>query len=317
MTFVYFCFRTKDEVMGKSNLDLRYLLVNEQDRRFGLWVNTVGYESIAPKTAYPLRDHPTGYFFNPRKGRVLHEYQVLYITEGKGAFTSDSTPATPIGKGSVMILFPGQWHTYKPLHEVGWDEYFIGFEGPFADRVMQQPFLDRERQTFEIGLNEELVSLFSRALIIAREDKISAQQYLSGIVCHILGLILSVSRNKRFEIGEVDQKIEQAKIIMNGHLSGNIDLEAMAGQLNLSYSWFRKVFKNYTGYAPAKYFQEIKLRKAKELLVTTSLSAKEISFMLGYQSTEHFFSLFKRHTTFTPLEYRAFARGEGETRFKE
>ena len=41
-------------------------------------------------------------------------------------------------------------------------------------------------------------------------------------------------------------------------------------KLNISYSWFRKVFKDYTGYAPAKYFQELKLRKAKQLLVGTS-----------------------------------------------
>ena len=77
---------------------------------------------------------------------------------------------------------------------------------------------------------------------------------------------------------------------------------------DFSYSWFRKVFKDYTGYAPAKYFLELKLRKAKQLLVGTSRSVKEISFLLGYKSTEHFFSLFKKHTDFTPLEYRSFGR---------
>jgi len=35
---------------------------------------------------------------------------------------------------------------------------------------------------------------------------------------------------------------------------------------------------------------------------------KEISFMLGYNSTEHFFSLFKKMTGYTPLEYRSFGR---------
>ena len=110
----------------------------------------------------------------------------------------------------------------------------------------------------------------------------------------MIGMILSISKNKIFEVGDVDQKIEQAKIIMN-----------------ISYSWFRKVFKDYTGYAPAKYFQELKLRKAKQLLVGTSQSVKEISFMLDYKSTEHFFSLFKKRTGFTPLEYRSFGRETG------
>ena len=37
-------------------------------------------------------------------------------------------------------------------------------------------------------------------------------------------------------------------------------------------------------------------------------SVKEISFILNYKSTEHFFSLFKKHTGFTPMEYRSFGR---------
>lgn len=196
----------------------------------------------------------------------------------------------------------------SPYQQTGWNEYYIGFEGPVVNNLFGEGFLSKDNQVLEVGLNEELVSLFSRALEIAEQDKISAQQYLSGIVMHMLGMTLSISKNKIFEVGDVDQKIEQAKIIMNENVFKDIDPEELAMKLNISYSWFRKVFKDYTGYAPAKYFQELKLRKAKQLLVGTSQSVKEISFMLDYKSTEHFFSLFKKRTGFTPLEYRSFGR---------
>lgn len=299
--------------MTKSFNDLgvefKYLIVNDKDHQFGLWVNTVGFQAIQPNSPYPLKDHPSGYFFNTLKGRVLPEYQIVYITKGRGLFASDSTPERQVCKGRLMILFPGQWHTYHPLQQTGWDEYYIGFEGGIIDNLIKNSFITKENQVLEVGLNEELVSLFSRALEIAEADKISAQQYLSGIVLHMVGIILSASKNKIFEMGDVDQKIEQAKIIMNENVLKNVDPEELAMKLNISYSWFRKVFKDYTGYAPAKYFQELKLRKAKQLLVGTSQSVKEISFMLDYKSTEHFFSLFKKRTGFTPLEYRAYARG--------
>ena len=51
-------------------VEFKYLIVNDMDQKFGLWVNTVGFQSIQPDSPYPLKDHPSGYFFNAQKGRV-------------------------------------------------------------------------------------------------------------------------------------------------------------------------------------------------------------------------------------------------------
>ncbi len=291
-------------------IEFKYLIVSDTDRKFGLWVNTVGCQSIPPGASYPSKEHPSGYFFNAEKGRVLREYQLVYITRGRGLFSSESTSEKQVCKGRLMVLFPGQWHTYRPLRQTGWTEYYIGFEGPVIDSLIAESFLSRRQQVLEVGVNEELTSLFSRALKVAEEDKIFAQQHLAGIVLHIIGLVLSVSKNKEFEMSDIDVKIERAKIIMHENVAGDVDPEEIAMRLNISYSWFRRVFKEYTGYSPARYFQELKLRKAKELLIGTSLSAKEISYLLGFQSSEYFFSFFKRRTGFTPLGYRSFEKEE-------
>ena len=65
-------------------LEFKYLIVNDMDRKFGLWVNTVGYQSIPPDSPYPLKEHPSGYFFNAEKGRVLREYQLVYCFPDNG-----------------------------------------------------------------------------------------------------------------------------------------------------------------------------------------------------------------------------------------
>ena len=164
-------------------VEFKYLIVNDMDRKYGLWVNTVGFQSIQPNSPYPLRDHPSGYFFNTQKGRVLREYQFVYITKGRGVFASENTPEKPLCRGRLIVLFPGQWHTYHPYRQTGWNEYYIGFEGPVIDNLMKNGFLSKDNQVLEVGLNEELVSLFSRALEIAEADKISSQQYLAGMFC--------------------------------------------------------------------------------------------------------------------------------------
>jgi len=262
--------------------DFKYLIVNERDKRFGLSVTTVGFQAIRAGSVYPPRNHPDAYYFTAQKGRVLHEYQLVYITKGRGTFASDTTPSVDISKGQILFLFPGQWHTYAPLQKTGWNEYYIGFEGPIIDNLVKNSFISKENQILDIGINEELASLFARALEVG------------------------------YEVDNAAQKIESAKIIMHENVYKDIDPEELALKLGISYSWFRKVFKEYTGYAPAKYFQELKLRKAKQLLIESSMSVKEICYELNYTSTEHFFSVFKKRTNFTPTEYRNFGRGGKE-----
>lgn len=90
--------------------------------------------------------------------------------------------------------------------KTGWNEYYIGFEGPIIDNLVKNSFISKENQILDIGINEELASLFARALEVAEADKTAAQQYLSGIVLHIMGAVLAISQNKRYEVDNAAQK---------------------------------------------------------------------------------------------------------------
>lgn len=289
-------------------VDFKYLLVSEKDKKFGLTVNTVGFQPIAPNTVYPSTDHPKSYYFRPDKGRVLSEYQFVYISKGKGTFISENTKRLNITKGQIIILFPGQWHSYRPKNETGWNEYYIGFEGKIIDDLVENGFISPQNQVLDVGINEDLVNLFSTAIKVAKEDKTASQQNLAGIVFNILGTILSLAQNKNFETKESAQKIERAKVIMLENIHKDIDIQGIARNLGVSYSLFRKEFKEYTGYAPAQYFQELKLRNAKEFLAETNLPIKEISYKLNFSSYEYFLSFFKKRVGFTPTEYRDLGR---------
>lgn len=285
-------------------IDFKYLLVNERDKLFGININTVGFQPIPPDTIYPSTDHPKSYYFYPCKGRILTEYQILYISKGKGTFTSESTKKTNIMKGQIILLFPGQWHTYCPSNDTGWNEYYIGFEGPIIDDLVKNEFISPNNQILDVGVNEEFVTLYSKAIQVAKNERKTDQQYLAGIVLHLLGMVISYSQNKTIELNNSGEIIERAKIIMNENIHRQINIQGIATNLGTSYSWFRKEFKEYTGFAPAQYFQELKLRKAKELLTETNLSIKEVAYELDFSSYEYFLSFFKKKVGVTPSEYR-------------
>ncbi|MDR1273942.1 MAG: AraC family transcriptional regulator [Odoribacteraceae bacterium] len=284
--------------------DFTYLIPSEQDHEFGSVVTSVGLQSIKANTPYPVQGHPSGYHFNVAQGRVLREYQFLYISSGQGYFSSPRVRRQKIGKGNLILLVPGEWHTYYPDPATGWNEYYIGFKGKNIDNLFDKGILPKESTVIEVGFNDDLVKHYQQAIQLARADKRATQQYLSGIVMYLIGMVCYISKNNPAEVGQIVQKIIQAKVIMQENIFKDINPESIARELNLSYSWFRKEFKNYTGHSPGKYFQELKLSKAKELLLTTSLSIKEISFQLGYGSTGYFSVLFKKCTGHTPLEHR-------------
>lgn len=289
-------------ITQSPNMRTHYLIPNKSDALYGCVVNGVGMQDVEPHTDYPINNHPTGYMFDTERGRILQEYQLLYIVKGSGKF-SKSSGTYDISQGTVILLRPGVWHSYKPLKESGWCEFFIGFQGEFVDKFIKLSF-PAEEQIFNIGHNRTLIDLYQQAIDVAAYDRPGAQQLLSGIVLHMLSIVNFTVRNETVSTDHLDQIVERAKAIMQEKVLQNIDLETLAAQLNISYSWFRKIFRDYTGHPPAKYFILLKLRHAQFLLANTQESIKEIAFSLGFKSIEHFFTTFKRVTGYTPNAYR-------------
>lgn len=295
-------------IYNNKNCSVNYPITSDEDELWGLTITTVGHQNIFEKENYPPEKHPVDYYFNVDKGRVLNEYQLLYITNGNGIFTyGNSKQSYLITEGKMFFLTPGVWHTYKPLENSGWNEYWIGFKGEIIDKIVKEGFFLNKTPVFNIGMNEEIIDLYYKAIEIATEERAGFQQALSGIVMNILGLMYYRNKTRAFEDEELINKINKAKVIMREDVYKNITAEAIAKNLGISYSGFRRAFKELTGTSPSKYMLELKLNEAKLLLYNTNLPIKEISYSLNFENPDYFPIFFKKRTGKTPTEYRSFA----------
>ena len=289
-----------------------YLTINPIDQLWEFYVNSVGNQSISENEVYPPQGHPTRYLFNIQTGRILHEYHLLYITKGRGMFCSKTSGRWHIKEGTMFLLFPGEWHTYMPDQNTGWNEYWIGFNGKIIENWVKNGFFTKESPVFNIGLNEEIISLYKKAIIIAEAQEACYQQALSGIACNLISMAIYLSRNRDFSRSNIATQINNAKIAVQENIN-TITPEELAEITCMSYSKFRKIFKEYTGFAPAQYIQEIRINMAKEMLTNTSKSIKEIAFELGYENKDYFFTVFKKLTGSTPISYRKHTQGDSIT----
>lgn len=295
--------------MGES-VHIKYLFTNDKDVLWGLTINTVGYQNIVANTPYPPQNHPTRYLFSIEKGRVLDEYQLLYITNGKGRFVSTSSKEIELTEGRMFLLFPGEWHNYQPDKSTGWTEYWIGFKGINIDNRIDSGFFTRQNPVFNVGVREEIVQLYNRAIVVAQEQKYGFQPMLAGIVNHLLGYAYSYDKQASFDDEKISNQINKAKILIIENIRSAVNPQDIASELNMSYSWFRRIFKKYTGFSPSAYITEIKIQKSKELLTNTNLTSREIAYEMGFESPDYFSTIFKKKANMTPIQYREFTQGK-------
>ena len=283
----------------------KYLVANERDALWGLTVSTVGRDELLPGEAYPTRGHAGGYFFDVNKGRTLDEYQMLYLTDGEGEFSSEHVKKQRIKSGDIFLLFPGEWHTYHPTAGSQWKSYWIGYRGKNMDDRVKYGFLSPEKPIYHVGYCAEIIQLYEAAMKAAQEEAAYSQQRLAGIVNNLVGVMYSKERN--IILGHDSDKvaiINNARLIIREKLESRITIQEIAGQLGMGYSNFRKLFKEFTGVSPALYQQELRLQRAKELLSTTNISIKEIAYQLNFDSPDYFSSKFKMKVGCKPSEYR-------------
>ena len=105
--------------------------------------------------------------------------------------------------------------------------------------------------------------------------------------------------------------IEQAKDYIKKHFTNpHLNLNDVAAFVNLSASHFSTVFTQESGTTFKEYLTDMRIRKAKELLRSTSSRTVEISYMVGYNDPHYFSSIFKKKSGYSPSDYRNVAMKE-------
>lgn len=282
---------------------VKYINASPLDKEWGLHLTVAGYAKISPSEVYPPKVHPSGYFFTWEKGRILQEYQINYITEGYGTFET-STDQFQVVPGSMLILRPGMWHRYKPDPNTGWNEHYIGFNGEFCSKLFQEGFFQTGKPVLYVGFQENILKLFFEIIQQVKDEKTGHQQVCGANTILMLSKILSVVRNQEFAGKTIERKIRKACLFFRENLNTNVNIEELAEELNVGYSYFRQMFRKYTGISPTQYHLSLRIQKAKDLLISTDQSFKEIAIDLGFESYFYFSRIFKDKTGKSPMEFR-------------
>jgi AraC-like DNA-binding protein len=286
-----------------------YFPVSERDRRWGLYLTTAGESRIPPRFHYPPPGHPGGYQFDWRKGRVLHEYQIVYISAGQGRLEM-RRQSWRIGAGTVFLLHPGAWHRYRPDPATGWSEHWVGCDGTVVRGLVRQGFFSPRRPVQQVRDEDLLLGAFSAVMDAIQAGRPALQQVAAGATLYILALLYSALQPGQAGPQRVSRAIHEAMRQMADPAQDTGPLPGLARKLGVSYSWFRRTFAHHTGLSPHQYQLQLRIGRARTLLSETTLAVKEIAFRSGFESEPYFCRLFKSKTGVSPGEWRRLHGGD-------
>ncbi|RZK60118.1 MAG: AraC family transcriptional regulator [Pedobacter sp.] len=277
---------------------------DEPQPDWGIKVLDVGHYIHPAGKSYPDAQHPEDYFFEWNKGRVLGEYQLVYIAAGKGMFEAKGIGQVEVQPGTLFFLYPGTWHRFKPDLDSGWTEYWVGFEGHYANHLMNQACFNPEKPLLQMGFNAEFINIFIQLIDTIKFGALGSNQLAACLTIQLLGLVYASALLKKQSNNRKTQLINNIKYSIHENLNNDISPEELAANHNVSYAWFRKAFKEITGQSPGQYQLNLKIQKACRMLIETDLSISEIAYQNGFVSEYYFSRIFKNKMFNSPSNYR-------------
>jgi len=282
----------------------RYLPLSDDDRKRGLFVSAGGYTLIPPHTPYPPAQHPPDHDFRWERGRVLSAHQLVYISRGRGSFEAAGRGKTVIEAGDVFLLFPGIWHRYAPDPETGWDEHWFECGGANLERLYRESGLDAAQPVVRIGVNEAFLQRFYEMSSEMEAERVGHPAILAAIATRIVAETGVLPKRRIFRHTDIEKTIDRAKALMVKRSDAALNMEKVAEELNIGYTWFRRMFREYTGMSPGRYHLQLRLHRARNLLQNTHLTVSQIAAATGFATDRYFVRFFREKTGRTPNEYR-------------
>jgi len=286
--------------------DLPY---SKEEERLGMLCTTVGSVNVGPGVLYPQNknEHPAQ-FRSIREGRVLSEFQFVYVTSGEGVLSLGSE-VHKVKPGTVMLVLPGLRHSYCPLPESGWHEYWVGFRGKYFSGLVREGILSPDKVFFGTGVNDVMLSHFSH---IFEEVRNGHPFYQMRACARIISLVAEVLSREilKCQPDHYETMVAKAKHLMEANVYGSINISYICNQLGVSSSSLNDVFKARTSMTPYQYYIQVKMEKAKAIIEEGNLTVKEVAYMMGFDDQYYFSRLFKNKTGLSPTRCRALSKRE-------
>ena len=267
---------------------------NLEDLSVPLRINNCGY----------YRVHTTPVIETPHpEGR--NDYQLLYIAAGKGHFYfKGSKEETIVPKGNMILFRPKEPQVYYYYAEDKTEVYWVHFTGSQVEDFLDHYELPKDENVFFTGISPDYPWIYNQIIRELQLQRVNYEELLRILLRHILLTINRYIKEQAQTGTDIINDMERAAHYFGENYNKNISIEQYATEHLMSVNWFIRSFKNVMKVTPMQYILSLRIAVAKGLLENSNKNINEISDAIGYDNPLYFSRLFKKHTGYSPSQYK-------------
>lgn len=246
-----------------------------------------------------------------------HSYEFVYIEQGAVSWDVHGD-RYPMHAQQMFHTQPGEEHRASfdyigpckmwwmiiqdPQHATSWFSLQEGEREQFTHVLRHLPRI--------VSMNRSITESFRNLKKLIEQPTGMLLEY--QVRHHVLEILLHLMHSSSPSMQSLDiyeYSLELARRIKT-EPTIRFSTSQLAVELSLSESYFYRVFRDTIGQSPASYMERVRMGCACRLLIHSSTSITDIAHELGYKTSQHFATVFKKHTGLTPRAWRCQEKSE-------
>lgn len=255
--------------------------------------------------------------------RVIDSFVVLIGIKNK-LFIQEADSRFCLDSNNSIILEPFKRHcSYAPSSNLSyyWSHFYLHPEDRYEIigyreavelyyMMINDAYVEKEDtclipKFFELVYPEKINILLHQLL-----DYRYGNYYAKKVADYCLSTVLTELTQQAMESfafkysGQSSYRLSEIMEWIRINIDKRLTVAEISETFNYNPNYLSDLFKSKTGYSLIKFINKTKISKAKELLIKTNKSLKEIAFELGFADEKYFLKLFKRYMDITPTKYK-------------
>ena len=247
--------------------------------------------------------------FNMYKTHAHNHYELYFLVNGRRNYFIGNR-IVHVKAGDFVFVPAHTIHKTTSVSPEGHERLLINFTENFFEQSIKRDVI-KIFNDYCLSVPPDSISDIKDIFVrISEEYKINDKYSMQLLKSYLTELFVKLLRTDtpvlpvNVSESKTEELIKKVLDLLENNISTDITVDYAANTAGLSKSHFEKTFRSLTGFTFIDYLNTMRMLRAQKLLAKTSKSITDIAFECGFNSSNYFTTVFKKHTGTTPLKFR-------------